>query len=87
MLGRKMNKPNGLNALNATRAVKIIGDIEVPKIALITAQEKKINLFRLIDAFKYVETIPSTLAKTTLWDCNGIKVCSLVSDVGGPSMD
>lgn len=77
----------GLTTLNRVRSLKILGEADIPPVAIVTAQEKKLKLLRLDEVLVGVREDPEALARTRIWSHGGHRLCTLITGVGGPSMD
>lgn len=84
---REVSGISGLSDLNRVRSVKILGQGEIPPVAFITAQEKKLWQLRLDKVFEFVGEYPDALARTRVWAFGGHRICTLISGVGGASLD
>lgn len=69
------------------QAPRYIGTGAVPAVAVISAQDTKIQRFRLGQVMTHREAWPGTVAHTRIWEHAAGDVCTLASGCGGPSLD
>jgi len=79
----------GVGALAYSQARRFIGlgDRDRPAVAIVTSAARKLQRFRLNNVLEHQRSLANTVAHTELWSYQGEQICTLVSGVGGASID